>query len=70
MYVYEYAHNSGVVCRCVRTCMNMPVLLYMVLTYSYLYITLFVEVFTVCGVCTMRGLYVLVRVEPDEVHAA
>ena len=27
-------------------------------------------VFTVHGICTARGLYVLLRVEPEEVHRA
>ena len=27
-------------------------------------------VFTVCGICTAQGLYVLPRVEPEEVHTA
>ena len=27
-------------------------------------------VFTVYGICTVQGLYVLLRVEPEEVHTA
>ena len=27
-------------------------------------------VFTVYGICTVRGLYVIPRVEPEEVHTA